>query len=735
MNPAQYVWLIAFLPALSFLVNILFGHQLNRYGKRTGAYMSVAVMAVATLLATGALIQTQRAAPTWDKAALKDVIHFEEETLFPLEAQLRSATLQGAMQNRLDEIKAELHHAEDELHHLEELAQIRHPAENFPFKSEQPWLSMKGQEGIPIGVYIDPFAAMMLFMVSLVCLLIHLFSVEYMTGEDRYPTFFAYISLFSSAMLAMVMSRNLFHVLFFWEVMGVMSYLLIGFFYKKISAQQAMKKAFLVTKLADIGLLVGLFWIYKVFGTLDIPRLTELAPQVLIATPGIATAIGLLLFIAAIGKSAQFPLHVWLLDAMEGPTPVSAMIHAATMVAAGVYLMARAYPILEQGNSLGFIAAIGAITALFAALLAPAFTDIKKILAWSTVSQLGFMFIGLGAFGWIAAVFHLVTHAFFKALLFLCSGSMIHGSGTQDIFKMDNLAKYMPSTRWTFIIGGLSLAGVVPFAGFWSKDEILLSLKHAASDNAGYGVLLLMAYAASFLTALYITRAYIIAFEKPSEASPWDEAAWNQADFAELNMTKADLEADAKHDHLHLHDPPHESGWHITASLWTLAGGSVIIGLLGSPLFGNAFQSFIYKGSAPHIETIAAQIPGFIIGTAIAFAGITTAYILYMTNMVNITMPKQITQLLHKRFYIDELYYKFMVNPLTKLTTPTAWVDRRLLDGAIDFIAWGAGFTGNILKRVQTGRLDLYAWTIAAAALALLLGFAGFSLAGMGGGH
>lgn len=701
MTPLAYAWLIPTLPALGFAINMILGY---RMGKRGGAYLSVGLLVVSTLLATALLVQTRQAAPTWNRA---EVIHLGE-----LENELHKLERSNASAESI-------HDLEDRIHALEETALTREAAENFPFKTETNWIAIQGQEGIPVGFYIDAFAALMTFMVAFVSLLIHLFSIEYMTGEDRYPTFFAYLSLFSASMLGMVMSSNLFHVLLFWELMGVMSYLLIGFFYKKIAAQQAMKKAFLVTKFADLGLLLGLFWIYRVFGTLDIAAVQAAAPNVLEASAGIATGIGLLLFLGAMGKSAQFPLHVWLLDAMEGPTPVSAMIHAATMVAAGVYLIARAYPIFEMGDALLYVAWIGGITALFAAMLAPAFTDIKKILAWSTVSQLGFMFLGLGAFGWVAAVFHLIAHAFFKALLFLCSGSMIHGSGTQDIFEMDELKKYMPATRLTFIIGGVSLAGVLPFAGFWSKDEIILAVKNAVAINGSYGILLIMAYAASLLTAFYIARAYLIAFEQPKTASPWKAAKWNKGALGVLNMTAEDVKHDEKFEH-HTPNEPHESGWHITSALWLLAGSATIFGLFGSPLFGNALQKFVYQGAFPHIESLSAQMLGFVLGTVIAVAGIGLAWFFYRADITQ-RAPAGLVQLLQKRFYIDQAFYNLFAKPLTHLANPIASFDRGIIDAFVDLLAKLTTQLGNLLRKLQTGRLEHYAVTIAAAAVVLIV--------------
>ncbi len=700
MNVFSYAWLIPVLPALGFIASLLFGYRL---GQRGAAYLTVALLLVSSLLATALLFQTRQAAPNWDRAVVIEIGELEKE--------LGYLGLSGSA----DQVEA----LQERIHALEALAQTKAAAPNFPFKTEVAWLSFQNAPDIPLGFYIDPFAALMTFMVAFVSLLIHLFSIEYMQGEARYPTFFAYLSLFSAAMLAMVMSSNLFHVLLFWELMGVMSYLLIGFFYKKIAAQQAMKKAFLVTKLADLGLLLGIFWIYRVFGTLDIATIQAAAPGLLAGATGAATGIGLLLFIGAMGKSAQFPLHVWLLDAMEGPTPVSAMIHAATMVAAGVYVMARVFPILELGNALMTVAWIGAITALFAALLAPAFADIKKILAWSTVSQLGLMFLALGAFGWVAAVFHLVAHAFFKALLFLCAGSMIHGSGTQDIFEMDKLKKHMPATRLTFIIGALSLAGVLPFAGFWSKDEVLLSVKTAMVQDGTYTLLLIMAYAASLLTAFYISRAYLIAFEQPRQDSPWKRASWNQGALGVLNMRMDEVRHDESLEH-HSPSQPHESGWHITTALWLLAGSATVFGLLGSPLLGNPLQSFVYYGSVPHIESLSAQMLGFVLGTAVALAGIALAALLYVRPGPQ-RAPVALTRALQQRLYIDQLYYRVLAQPLTKLAAPVTSLDRHMIDGLVDSLARLTTNLGQLLRRLQTGKLEHYSYTLVAAALVLLI--------------
>jgi len=710
VSPLSYAWVIPLLPALAFAVNILFGHRL---GKRA-AWLSVALLALATLLAVALLIQVRQAAPVWDNAGLLRLAEVETRV-----AALQSELRQVGGEARVA-LERELAALEAELPALAAAALEREAAPDFPLVSEVAWLSIGDQEGIPFGFLLDPLAALLVLMVTLVSLLIHLFSIEYMNGEARFPTFFAYLSLFSAAMLAMVMSRNLFHILLFWELMGVMSYLLIGFYYKKIAAQQAMKKAFLVTKVADLGLMIGIFWLYRHFGTLDLVRLSELAPTLLAGAGGVATAIGLLLFVGAMGKSAQFPLHVWLLDAMEGPTPVSAMIHAATMVAAGVYLIARATPILVMGEALPVIAWVGGLTALLAALLALAFTDVKKILAWSTASQLGLMFLGLGVFGWAAAVFHLVTHAFFKALLFLGSGSMIHGSGTQDIFEMDRLKRTMPATRLTFIIGSLSLIGVVPFAGFWSKDKILLALKDVLGTGYGYELLLVLAYLAVFLTALYTTRLYLIAFEQPSRPSPWRAAAWHQGGLAELNLSAKEVEHDKKLSHSHPH-PAHESGWQILSALWVLAAGATVLGLLGSPLLGNALQTFVYYGDKPYLAPLSKQWLGFVLGTVVAIAGITVAWLLYGAQKLSLRAPEPLTRLLQKRLYLDLVYYRLLADPATRLAQPFAWFDLKVLDRGVKGVAGSIPLLARMLIRWQSGYVRLYALSILLGAVALVL--------------
>jgi len=366
-----------------------------------------------------------------------------------------------------------------------------------------PWLSF-GTTKLGLAFGVDPLAAVMLAVIGVVTLAVVVFSIGYMRGERGLPRYFGVIALFAASMAALVTAKSLVGLFIGWELVGVCSYLLIGFWYEKPSAADAARKAFIVTRVGDAGLLLGMAWLWSATGRLEMPALLAEAPKL---APSVLVPVTLLLLAGAVGKSAQFPLHVWLPDAMEGPTPVSALIHAATMVAAGVFLVARMWPLFAAAPAtLNVILAIGTFTALAAATVAVGQTDIKKVLAYSTISQLGFMFAALGAGAWVAAVFHLVTHAAFKALLFLTSGSVIHGSGTQDLREMGGLARTMPLTAACWVAGGLALAGVPPLAGFFSKDAVIASVLHA-SPVAGAALVL-----ASVLTGVYVARATQLAF-------------------------------------------------------------------------------------------------------------------------------------------------------------------------------------------------------------------------------
>jgi NADH-quinone oxidoreductase subunit L len=732
---ADYALWIAILPALGWLIITLFSRAL---GNRGSAWLATILMALSAVLAIGVFIEAFNAAPVYNASQLEKLYKIEKQ-IKSLEAS-EKADLPASSEG---EATTDAHSASPELLALEEQVQaLKNPEpgqvgllessalSNFPFVKEWTWLGIRGESGLPFGIYYDQLAAIMVLMVSVVATLIHLFSIGYMSGEERYPTFFAYINLFAAAMLAMVMSKNLFHLLLFWEIMGVMSYLLIGFFYKKKSAQQAQKKAFLTVRIGDLAFMAGLFWLYSKLGTLDIPTIIAQGQTDELATAlgGAAFGIGMLLFIAAIGKSAQFPLHVWLPDAMEGPTPVSAMIHAATMVAAGVYLVARAFPIMEVGHVTPWIAWIGGFTALFAATMAPAQADAKKIMAFSTLSQLGYMFLALGVFGYTAAMFHLLTHAFFKALLFLGSGSMIHGSGTQDIFEMDRLAKYQKWTLGTVWIGALSLMGFPLFAGFWSKDEILHVVQ---GQNLP---LYLMASATAILTAFYTTRMMIIAFHKPKTASPWNAAVWNQQGEPTLNMSKADLEEQQKleHGHGHASGHPHESGPEMIVPLVLLATLAFVMGFVGSPFAQSWFQRFVYFGT-PEVVPVADATLGYVLSLVFVVLGAGGAVALYWNRDHTVQIaPNWLTRLLQRRYFIDDYYYASVAKIGYDLQFIFAWFDRVIVDGFVDFIGTAVTVVGDTLRRAQTGAVGWYAGLTVVGTIVMVLAFA---IAFAGGGR
>jgi NADH-quinone oxidoreductase subunit L len=742
--------LIPILPALGWLLITLFRKVLP---ERTAAWLATTMIALAAVLSIGLFVETLNAAPRWDAEKLQELYLAEkaEKKALKLEKEAKAAEAKAEgkteakteAKTATDAAHSEGEHGGDKAghggtHHSPEIQalideSLRIPgAQDFPFVKEYTWLALKGEEALPFGLYVDQIAAIMLMMVAVVATFIHLFSIGYMAGDERYATFFSYINLFAAAMLAMVLAKNLFHVLLFWEIMGLMSYLLIGFFYKKKSAQQAQKKAFMTVRVGDLAFMAGLFWLYQLTGTLDIPTLIANGESGALATTlgmGAATGIGLLLFLAAVGKSAQFPLHVWLPDAMEGPTPVSAMIHAATMVAAGVYLVARAYPIMEAGDALTYVAWIGGFTALFAATMAPAMADAKKIMAFSTLSQLGYMFLGLGVFGYTAALFHLLTHAFFKALLFLGSGSMIHGSGTQDVFEMHKLYHYQRWTFWTVLLGALSLMGFPLTAGFWSKDEIL----HAAQANAP---LFLMGAAAAVLTAFYTTRMMIIAFFKPKSHSPFLAAEWNNNGEASLDMTKAEVEADKlvdSHGHhgddAHGEHHPHESGPEMIIPLVFLAIAATVMGFSGSPMFGHWFQTFVYFG-IPEVVPVSEAVSGYFASLGFVIIGAGLAFLLYGGNNdrhLKQRAPLWLTRLLQRRYFIDDFYYK-VVTQIAQMPAAIAnAIDQYLVDKLVDGTGLFARVMGDVLRRLQTGSVQWYAGLviIGAAVMALAFTYAG----------
>lgn len=523
---------------------------------------------------------------------------------------------------------------------------------------------VSGERTISMGFVVDGLALAMLLVVTTVSLLVHIYSVGYMHGDPRYTRFFSFLSLFSASMLTLVLADNLLLLYVSWELVGLSSYLLIGFYFQKPEAMRAAKKAFMVTRVGDIGMFLGLLLLFSTVGSIAFTDIFQAVPTILTENtvsfwlPGlgsivwpIAAVAAILIFFGAMGKSAQFPLHVWLPDAMEGPTPVSALIHAATMVAAGVYLVARMYPVFhytDHGSiALEFVAIVGVITALVAATIGIVMNDIKRVLAYSTVSQLGFMMIGLGVGGFTAGMFHLFTHAYFKACLFLGSGSVIHGTGTQDIWKMGGLKDRMPRTYWTFLLATLALAGIFPFAGFWSKDEILL-------DAFYYGKFYFYAgLFGAFLTSFYMGRLVIVTFlGKPRDPS------------------------------VHAHESPGV----MTLPLVVLAFLSVTIGLVNAPGVG-LFHHYVHFG---HAEAHAFSVPIALVGTIVAVCGLLFAAMVYHWKVISAASLKSAFNPLYvlfaRKWYMDEILYGLLVIPMFFVSRCSNWFDRSIVDGLVNLV-------------------------------------------------
>ena len=545
------------------------------------------------------------------------------------------------------------------------------------------WLKI-GDFTIECGVLIDPLTATMLFVVMLVATLVGVYSIGYMHGDPGTPRFFSYLALFVFSMLLLVVSNNYFFIFFGWELVGLCSYLLIGYYYDTDSAARASQKAFLFNRLADFGFMLGFFLIFAVFGTFNFTELSELIPAY--GNETLVAIMGLLVFIGPIGKSAQFPLHVWLPDAMEGPTPVSALIHAATMVAAGVYLLARQFALFSSSELvLNVITFVGGFTALFAACMALVNNDIKRVLAFSTMSQLGYMVMAIGLGTITAATFHLGTHAFFKALLFLGAGSVIHCVGSNDMAKMGGLKKYMPVTTWTFIIGSLALAGIFPFAGFWSKDEIIT----VAYTTGHYGYFIL-AELVAFMTAFYMFRLIFRTF------------------FGE-NHTDADR---------HLHESPKV----MTVPLIILAFFAIFSGFVGAPFMHNGYASYVFYGEVHHPE---ANWFVIFLSTALALAGIFLAYLMYYKKSID---PAKIAKasgpvygVLANRFYIDEIYQWIFDMLIMSFSYACKWVDTYIIDGFLDCVANATKWIGAKLRKTETGNLQTYAMVMFFAILVMVL--------------
>ncbi|MCK4224643.1 MAG: NADH-quinone oxidoreductase subunit L [candidate division Zixibacteria bacterium] len=567
-----------------------------------------------------------------------------------------------------------------------------------------PWI-LSGKFHIDIGFLLDPLSSVMILVVSGVGFFIHLYSIGYMAEDRGYARYFSFMNLFTFFMLMLVLSNNFLLLYLGWEGVGLCSYLLIGFWYEKKSAADAGKKAFIVNRIGDFGFALGVMLIFWTFGSLNFTNVFENAPHVLALGGGLVTAMTLLLFMGAIGKSAQIPLYVWLPDAMEGPTPVSALIHAATMVTAGVYMVARCHALfLLAPISMGVVAVIGAATAIYAASIGLVQNDIKRVLAYSTISQLGYMFLACGVGAFAAGIFHLMTHAFFKALLFLSAGSVIHAlSGELNIQKMGGVKKYIPITFWCFLAGTLAISGIPLFSGFFSKDEILWK---AFSSPHGHFLLWLVGVITAGLTAFYMFRLVFLTFLGKSRVDPQVQA--------------------------HIHEAPKS----MTFPLIILAVLSIIGGYVGIPhsLGGlNRFEGFLSPvfesdPSHTHLAThaMSTEYLLMIISIVIVIIGILVAYRFYIQNL---NIPKRLAEkyrfpyrVLFNKYYVDELYAKVVVNPLLSLAL-VLWrqFDVLVIDGIANGIASMVKGLGVVIRKTQTGYLRNYALSLVFGAMLILV--------------
>jgi NADH-quinone oxidoreductase subunit L len=559
------------------------------------------------------------------------------------------------------------------------------------------WLNLTDKLHIDIGILLDPISVMMLIVVSTVSFMVHIYSIGYMDGERGFSRFFSFLSLFSFSMLGLVLATNIFQMYICWELVGVSSYLLISFYYEKATAVLAGKKAFIVTRFADLGFLVGILILSYYSGTFDFVSLTDPNGS-LITNPITVTFMGasvitwalVLIFIGGAGKSAMFPLHIWLPDAMEGPTPVSALIHAATMVVAGVYLVARLFPlyIFTAPDALTIVAYVGGITSLFAAVIACTQTDIKRVLAFSTMSQIGYMMLALGVsgygghhgLGFTASMWHLFTHAMFKALLFLGAGAIIHAVHSNYMTEMGGLRKYLPITHLTFLIACLTIAGVPPLSAFFSKDEILT----AAFEHDK--ILFTIEYLVAGLTAFYMFRLYFSIF--------WGNDR-------------------------HYHHTPHEAPKVMTIPLMILAFASVFSGFL-------PFSSKVTSDGLPfesHIDWMIA-IPSILIG----ILGILVAMWFYkkengIPDKLSASL-KHTYRLSYNKFYIDEIYFfvtkKIIFNNISR---PVAWFDRHIVDGTMNGVSIVTNFASEQIKGFQSGQLQKYGFVFVSGVIFLVFVF------------
>ena len=584
----------------------------------------------------------------------------------------------------------------------------------------QEWLQFTPSLTISLGFLLDPISAMMLVVITTISFMVHVYSLGYMRDhhgvyEKGFQRFYAFLSLFSFSMLGLVVATNIFQMYIFWELVGASSYLLIGFYYTKPSAVSASKKAFIVTRFADLGFLIGILVLSyytqhfdfmsltssPVAGIADTFRIDEATPKAILAAfqsnpapmfmgASVLTWALVLIFVGGMGKSAMLPLHIWLPDAMEGPTPVSALIHAATMVVAGVYLVARLFPLyLMENSALVIITVVGAVTAFYAAMVACTQIDIKRVLAFSTISQIAFMMVSLGVarpefhegLGYMASMFHLFTHAMFKALLFLGAGALIHAIGSNDYTAMHGLRKYMPVTHWTFLIGCLAIAGIIPFSGFFSKDEIL-----SAAGNYSILVYIWMSLVAG-LTAFYMFRLYFLIF--------W----WKEHKIPEG------------------HHAPHDQPWTMSLPLVFLAAVSCVAGFI-------PFGELVSWNGEPYDFMAHFDWGVATISLIVAVVSILIAMVMYRKEN---PLPERMRRLFPNlwswcfhRFYWDELY-QFITHRIifAGVCRPLAWFDRHIIDGTMDSLALITNKASNAIKPLQSGQVQTYVWFYIIGALLL----------------
>jgi NADH-quinone oxidoreductase subunit L len=632
-----------------------------------------------------------------------------------------------------------------------------HAPETFNFR----WFQF-GNDWLSLGWMLDPLTAVMLVMVTFVGLLIFIYSTGYMAHDENFTRFFCFLALFAGAMLGVIIANSLLLLFMCWEIVGLTSYLLIGFWYQNPRAAAAAKKAFITTRIGDLGLFLGMVWLYSQSGTLlfynggagvlEPAALAHLVSQTTIFGLTLSSAIGILIFCGAAGKSGQVPLHVWLPDAMEGPTPVSALIHAATMVAAGVFLIARIYPLMSASLTLTptialqVVTWVGAITAIFGATIAVAQFDIKRILAYSTVSQLGYMMMGLGVGGVAVGIFHLITHAFFKALLFLGAGSVIHGcSGEQDIRRMGGLRRAMPITFLTYAAGMLALCGFPLFSGFWSKDEIL----HAAHAWSISQTPFYLGIVGALLTAFYMTRQIYYVFAGTPRLAAQSPDPHDASD------------ANAEDPTPHSTHAPHESPAVMTIPLVILAAFAVLLGFLGTPAW-PWFQSFLENAPAgmPATFSLAAfsapgVLPVMLASSLIVFLGLTLGWLFYGRKPIPASdtpdplarLKPHTFSLLTHAWYIDALYAATLLRLNAFVARASAWFDRWVFNGLVQLLsylvlalAWldnsfdtyvvnttfDEGCTtvsrsGQLLSQLQAGRIQSYLRIVGCALIALVL--------------